>query len=48
LAVADLAVSGYLSWLMFMGCDYSSFKNVKARGDRCLGRPAAVKTNGPG
>jgi glutathione S-transferase len=44
-SLADLAVSSYLGWLKFMGYDHSSFKNVKAWGDRCLGRPAAVKTN---
>jgi glutathione S-transferase len=44
-SLADLAVSSYLGWLMFMGYDYSSFKNVKAWGDRCLGRPASAKTN---
>ena len=43
--LADFAVSSYLGWLAFMGYDYSSFKNVKAWGDRCLGRPAALKTN---
>jgi glutathione S-transferase len=46
-SLADLAVSSYLGWLMFMGYDYSAFKNVKAWGDRCLGRPAALKTNKP-
>ncbi len=46
-SLADLAASSYLGWLRFMGYDYSSFKNVKTWGDRCLGRPAAVKTNGP-
>ncbi len=46
-SLADLAVSSYLGWLMFMGYDYSSFKNVKAWAERCLGRPAAVKTNTP-
>jgi glutathione S-transferase len=46
-SLADLAVSSYLGWLKFMGYDYSSFKNVQAWGDRCLGRPAAVKTNSP-
>jgi len=30
-----------------MGYDYSSFKNVKAWGERCLGRPAAMKTMEP-
>jgi glutathione S-transferase len=45
--LADLAIGSYLGWLMFMGYDYSSFKNVKAWGDRCLGRPAAIKTNSP-
>jgi glutathione S-transferase len=44
---ADLAISSYLGWLMFMGYDYSSFKNVKAWGDRCLARPAAMKANAP-
>jgi glutathione S-transferase len=44
-SLADLAVSSFLGWLRFMGYDYSSFKNVKAWGDQCLGRPAAVKTN---
>jgi glutathione S-transferase len=47
-SLADLAVSSYLGWLMFMGYDYSSFKNVKAWGERCLGRPAALRTNNPG
>jgi glutathione S-transferase len=47
-SLADLAVSSYLGWLKFMGYDYSSFKNVTAWGDRCLGRPAALKTNSPG
>jgi glutathione S-transferase len=46
-SMADLAISSYLGWLMFMGYDYSAFKNVKAWGDRCLGRPAAVKVNTP-
>lgn len=46
-SLADLAVSSYLGWLRFMGYDYSSFKNVQAWGDRCLGRPAALKTNRP-
>ena len=46
-SLADLAVSSYLGWLKFMGYDYSSFKNVQVWGDRCLGRPAAVKTNSP-
>jgi glutathione S-transferase len=44
-SLADLAVSSYLGWLKFMGYDYASFKNVQAWGERCLGRPAAVKTN---
>jgi glutathione S-transferase len=39
----DLAVSSYLGWLRFMGYDYSSFKNVKSWGERCMGRPAAQK-----
>jgi glutathione S-transferase len=46
-SLADLAVSSYLGWMKFMGYDYSSFKNVQSWGDRCLGRPAAVKTNSP-
>jgi glutathione S-transferase len=46
-SLADLAVSSYLGWLKFMGYDYSSFKNVTAWGERCLGRPAAVKVNSP-
>jgi glutathione S-transferase len=46
-SLADLAVSSYLGWLMFMGYDYSSYENVKAWGERCLGRPAARKTNEP-
>ena len=44
-SLADLAPSSYLGWMKFMGYDYSSFKNVKAWGDRCLGRPAAAKAN---
>jgi glutathione S-transferase len=44
-SLADLAVSSYLGWLKYMGYDYSSFKNLKAWGDQCLGRPAAVRTN---
>jgi glutathione S-transferase len=47
-SMADLALSSYFGWLMFMGYDYSSYKNVKAWADRCLGRPAAVKSNSPG
>ncbi len=47
-SLADLAVSSYLGWMKFMGYDYSSFKNVTAWGERCLGRPAALKTNRPG
>jgi glutathione S-transferase len=43
-SLADLAVSSYLGWLGFVGYDHSAFKNVKAWGERCLGRPAAVKT----
>ena len=46
-SLADLAASSFLGWLMFMGYDYSSFKNVTAWGKRCLGRPAAEKTNAP-
>jgi len=44
-SLADLSISSYLGWLKFMGYDYSSFKNVTAWGERCLGRPAAVKSN---
>ncbi len=44
-SMADLAISSYLGWLQFMGYDYSRFKNVKAWGERCLGRPAAGKAN---
>jgi glutathione S-transferase len=47
-SLADLAVSSYLGWLMFMGYDYGSFKNVAAWGKSCLGRPAAERTNAPG
>jgi glutathione S-transferase len=43
--LADLAISSYLGWLQFSGYDYSAFANVKAWGARCLGRPAALKTN---
>ncbi len=46
-SLADLAISSYLGWLMFVGYDYSSFKNVKTWGDRCLGRPAVQRTNAP-
>jgi glutathione S-transferase len=46
-SLADLAVSSYFGWLRFMGYDDSGFKNVKAWADRCLGRPAALKTNLP-
>jgi glutathione S-transferase len=46
-SLADLAASSYLGWMKFMGYDYSAFKNVNAWGERCLGRPAAVKTNSP-
>jgi glutathione S-transferase len=46
-SLADLAVSSYLGWLMFLGYDYSSFKNVKAWAERCLGRPAAIRVNSP-
>jgi glutathione S-transferase len=42
---ADLATSSYLGWLKFMGYDFSAFKNVTAWSEKCLGRPAAVKTN---
>jgi glutathione S-transferase len=44
-SMADLAVSSYLGWMKFMGYDYSRFKNVAAWGDRCLGRPASVRTH---
>jgi glutathione S-transferase len=44
-SLADLATSSYLGWLRFMGYDYAPFKNVSAWGERCLGRPAAVKVN---
>ena len=44
---ADLSVSSYLGWLKFMGYDYSPFKEVSAWAERCLGRPAAIKTNSP-
>jgi glutathione S-transferase len=47
-SLADLAASSYLGWLQHMGFDYSSHKNLKAWGDRCLGRPAATKTNTAG
>jgi glutathione S-transferase len=47
-SLADLAVSSYLGWLNFLGYDLSPFKNVKAWSERCLGRPAAVRTNKPG
>jgi len=46
-SLADLAVSSYLGWLQFMGYDLSPFKNVKPWSERCLGRPAALKTNAP-
>jgi glutathione S-transferase len=46
-SLADLAVSSYFGWLKFMGFDYSSYKNVSAWADRCLGRPAATKVNTP-
>jgi glutathione S-transferase len=44
---ADLAVSSYMGWLKFMGYDFSPYKTVSAWTDRCLGRPAAMKTNAP-
>jgi glutathione S-transferase len=47
-SLADLAVSSYFGWLMHMGYDCSSFKNVKAWSERCLARPAAIKTQSPG
>jgi glutathione S-transferase len=47
-SLADLACSSYFGWLGFLGYDFSSFKNVKAWVERCLGRPASVKTNNPG
>jgi glutathione S-transferase len=46
-SLADLAITSYLGWLQFMGYDLSSFKNVKAWSERCLGRPASVKVNAP-
>jgi glutathione S-transferase len=46
-SLADLATSSYFGWLKFMGYDSSSFKNVSGWVERCLGRPAAVKTNSP-
>jgi glutathione S-transferase len=46
-SLADIAISSYLGWLMHMGYDYSSFKNVKAWGERCVSRPAAVKAHSP-
>ena len=45
-SLADLAVSSYLGWLQFMGYDYAAFTHVKAWGDRCLARPAALKSHG--
>jgi glutathione S-transferase len=47
-SLADLACSSYFGWLGFMGYDFSSSRNVKAWVERCLGRPAALKTNTPG
>jgi glutathione S-transferase len=44
---ADLAVSSYFGWLQFMGFDVSPWPAVKAWSERCLGRPAALKTNEP-
>jgi glutathione S-transferase len=44
-SLADLAASSYFGWLKFMGFDTSAYKNVSAWVERCLGRPAAVKTN---
>jgi len=46
-SLADLAVSSYFGWLRFLGYEDSSYPNVKAWVDRCLARPAAVKTNRP-
>jgi glutathione S-transferase len=47
-SLADLAVSSYFGWLRwFLGYDDSSYENVKAWADRCLGRPAVLKTNSP-
>jgi glutathione S-transferase len=42
---ADLALSSYFGWLRFMGVDFSSYKNVAPWAERCLGRPASVRTN---
>jgi glutathione S-transferase len=36
-----------MGWLKFMGFDFTPYKSVSAWTDRCLGRPAAVKTNAP-
>jgi glutathione S-transferase len=44
---ADIALSSYMGWLKFMGFDFTPYKNVSAWTDRCLGRPAAMKTNAP-
>jgi histidine triad (HIT) family protein len=38
----------FFGYLKFMGYDASFFKNVTAWVERCLGRPAAIKTNSPG
>lgn len=46
-SLADLAVASYLGWLKFMAYDTSGFKNVSAWSERCLSRPAAIKTNSP-
>jgi glutathione S-transferase len=45
-SLADLATVSYLGWLQFMGYDYTKFENVKAWGERCQARPAAVKVRG--
>jgi glutathione S-transferase len=44
-SLADLAASSYFGWLKFVGYDASPFKNVSAWVERCLGRPAAIRTN---
>jgi glutathione S-transferase len=44
---ADLAASSYFGWLKFMGYDTTPFENVEAWVGRCLGRPAALKSNSP-
>ncbi len=41
--MADLAVSSYTGWLMFMKYDFSSFKKVVAWAERCQARPSFQK-----